>query len=109
MAGLLTLTLYRFQFYFVSFLLADSMADRGSLEVGDELFSVDNLCCSFSSDRPILISTLNKLHQVLQRLAVKQRPVEVKILRGHDQIHGHLSSFCPLSVESLTLRLMSDH
>ncbi|VDK35939.1 unnamed protein product [Taenia asiatica] len=63
--------------------LADSMADRGHLEVGDELFSVDNLCCSFVADRPILVPTLAKLHQVLERLAKKQRPVEVKVFRSH--------------------------
>ncbi|EUB64969.1 LIM and calponiny domains-containing protein [Echinococcus granulosus] len=65
-------------------ILADSMADRGHLEVGDELFSVDNLCCSFVADRPILVPKLAKLHQVLERLAKKQRPVEVKVFRSHD-------------------------
>eukprot|EP00108_Taenia_solium_P008784 TsM_000902700 transcript=TsM_000902700 gene=TsM_000902700 len=63
--------------------LTDSMADRGHLEVGDELFSVDNLCCSFVADRPILVPTLAKLHQVLERLAKKRRPVEVKVFRSH--------------------------
>lgn len=60
------------------------MAERGNLQVGDELFSVDNLCCTFASDRPILISTLTKLHQLLQRLTIKQRPVEVKVLRDNE-------------------------
>ncbi|VDM15901.1 unnamed protein product [Hydatigera taeniaeformis] len=64
-------------------IVKNSMADRGHLEVGDELFSVDNLCCSFVADRPILVPTLTKLHQLLERLAKKQRPVEVKVFRGH--------------------------
>ncbi|CDS40305.1 Zinc finger LIM type [Echinococcus multilocularis] len=65
-------------------IVTNSMADRGHLEVGDELFSVDNLCCSFVADRPILVPKLAKLHQVLERLAKKQRPVEVKVFRSHD-------------------------
>lgn len=74
--------------------LADSMADRGHLEVGDELFSVDNLCCSFVADRPILVPTLAKLHQVLERLTKKQRPVEVKVFRGHGPSNRGPFLFC---------------
>nr|CDS34110.1 Zinc finger LIM type [Hymenolepis microstoma] len=59
----------------------NSMAERGNLQVGDELLSVDNLCCTYTSDRPLLIKNLTKLHQELQRLTNKQRPVEVKVFR----------------------------
>ncbi|KAL5111943.1 LIM and calponin homology domains-containing protein 1 [Taenia crassiceps] len=69
--------------FFIQDIVKNSMANRGHLEVGDELFSVDNLCCSFVADRPILVPTLAKLHQVLERLTKKQRPVEVKVFRGH--------------------------
>ncbi len=58
------------------------MADKGQLRVGDELFSVDNLCCAFTPDRPLMVPSLMKLHQLLDRLTQRQRPVEVKVYRG---------------------------
>lgn len=61
------------------------MAERGNLQVGDELLSVDNLCCTHTSDRPLLIKNLTKLHQELQRLTNKQRPVEVKVFRDKEK------------------------
>lgn len=60
----------------------DSMADKSHLRVGDELFSVDNLCCSRTPDRPLIVANLKKMHLLLDRLSARQRPVEVKVFRG---------------------------
>ncbi|VDL30154.1 unnamed protein product [Hymenolepis diminuta] len=72
-------------------LVKDSMAERGNLQVGDELLSVDNLCCTHTSDRPLLIKNLTKLHQELQRLTNKQRPVEVKVFRDKEKDKAKIS------------------
>ncbi len=70
------------------------MADKGQLRVGDELFSVDNLCCAFTPDRPLMVPSLMKLHQLLDRLTQRQRPVEVKVYRGRKRgVNGMSLSF----------------
>uniref|UniRef100_A0A5K3EX86 PDZ domain-containing protein n=2 Tax=Mesocestoides corti TaxID=53468 RepID=A0A5K3EX86_MESCO len=86
--------------FYIQHIVENSMAAKSQLEVGDELFSVDNLCCSNVADRPLLVATLTKLRQLLDRLANKQRPVEIKVFRSQERYStGGMHAVSPLSMK----------
>lgn len=68
--------------FYVSRLVHESMAERAQLRTGDEIYSIDNICCTYKSDRPPTLVTLSKVNQLLDRLTAANRAVEVRVLRG---------------------------
>ncbi|VDK76703.1 unnamed protein product [Dibothriocephalus latus] len=68
--------------FYVGRLVQKSMAERAKLRTGDEIYSIDNVCCTYKADRPPTLVTLSKVNQLLDRLTAANRAVEVRVIRG---------------------------
>nr|VZI08251.1 unnamed protein product [Spirometra erinaceieuropaei] len=68
--------------FHVGRLVQESMAERAQLRTGDEIYSIDNVCCTYKADRPPTLVTLSKVNQLLDRLTAANRAVEVRVIRS---------------------------